>query len=102
VAGHTFKHGVSAGFLADLIAAPEDGDAIQALVSRAIEEVKGGADALVLLPPPSRMQRRALLASGFAPTNKRLRFIGKALQESALLDERAAAWHFTLGDFDFF
>ena len=53
VVGHTFKHGVSAGFLADLVAAPEDGAAIRALVSRAVAEVKGGADALVLLPPPS-------------------------------------------------
>jgi GNAT superfamily N-acetyltransferase len=102
VVGHTFKHGVSAGFLADLVAAPDDVEAIRSLVSRALEEVRGGADALVLLPPPSRLQRRALIASGFAPTNKRLRFIGKALHDGARLDERASAWHFTLGDFDFF
>jgi GNAT superfamily N-acetyltransferase len=102
VVGHTFKHGVSAGFLADLIAAPEDGAAVRALVSRALDEVRGGADALVLLPPPSRPHRRALLRSGFAPTNKRLRFIGKTLGEGARLDERPGAWHFTLGDFDFF
>jgi hypothetical protein len=48
------------------------------------------------------MHRRTLLQSGFLPTNKRLRFIGKALRAGARLDERAAAWHFTLGDFDFF
>ena len=40
--------------------------------------------------------------AGFAPTNKRLRFIGKALQDGARIDEAASAWHFTLGDFDFF
>jgi len=102
VVGHTFKHRVSAGFLADLVAEADDGEAIRSLLSRALEEVRGGADALVLLPPPSGAQRRALLASGFAPTNKRLRFIGKALHEGADLDERASAWHFTLGDFDFF
>jgi GNAT superfamily N-acetyltransferase len=102
VVGHTFKHGVSAGFLADLVAAPEDGDAVRALVARALAEVRGGADALVLLPPRARAQRRALLAAGFAPTNKRLRFIGKVLHRSARLDERREAWHFTLGDFDFF
>jgi Acetyltransferase (GNAT) domain len=102
VVGHTFKHSVSAGFLADLVAAPGDGDAVRALVARAVEEVKGGADALVLLPPPSRAQRRALLRAGFAPTNKRLRFIGKVLRDGARLDERKGAWHFTLGDFDFF
>ena len=56
----------------------------------------------MLLPPPARAHRRALLRSGFAPTNKRLRFIGKALHDDARLDERSEAWHFTLGDFDFF
>lgn len=102
VVGHTFKHGVSAGFLADLVAAPDGRDEIRALLGRAIAEVKGGADALVLLPPPSRAARRALLRSGFAPTNTKLRFIGKPLREGARLDERKGAWHFTLGDFDFF
>ena len=102
VVGHTFKHGVSAGFLADLVAAPEDGATIRALVSRAVAEVKGGADALVLLPPPSSTQRRALVRAGFAPTNKKLRCIGKPLHDGARIDERAGAWHFTLGDFDFF
>jgi hypothetical protein len=102
VVGHTFKHGVSAGFLADLVAAPDDRVAIKSLASRAVAEVRGSADALVLLPPPAQQQRRALLASGFAPTNKRLRFIGKVLRDGARLDGRAEAWHFTLGDFDFF
>ena len=102
VVGHTFKHGVSAGFLADLVVAPGGSNELRALLARAVEEVRGGADALVLLPPPGRSERRALLAAGFAPTNKKLRFIGKVLRESAHLDERAEAWHFTLGDFDFF
>jgi hypothetical protein len=102
VVGHTFKHGVSAGFLADLVAAPDDAQAVRALAARAVEEVRGGADALVLLPPPSRAHRRALARAGFAPTNKRLRFIGKALGDGVRLDGRAGAWHFTLGDFDFF
>jgi GNAT superfamily N-acetyltransferase len=102
VVGHTFKHGVSAGFLADLVVGPPGYRELRALVARALDEVRGGADALVLLPPPAREQRRALLAAGFAPTNKRLRFIGKALQDGAHLEERGEAWHFTLGDFDFF
>jgi GNAT superfamily N-acetyltransferase len=102
VVGHTFKHGVSAGFLADLVVGPKESAALRALLRRAVQEVRGGADALVLLPPPTRMHRRTLLQSGFLPTNKRLRFIGKALRAGARLDERAAAWHFTLGDFDFF
>ena len=102
VVGHTFKHGVSAGFLADLVVAPDAAVAVRALVARAVEEVKGGADALVLLPPPGSAQRRALVRAGFAPTNKKLRFIGKTLHDGARLDGAASAWHFTLGDFDFF
>jgi GNAT superfamily N-acetyltransferase len=102
VVGHTFKHGVSAGFLADLVAAPDDVTALRALVSRALDEVKGGADALVVLPPRARAQRRALMRSGFAPTNKHLRFIGKPLHEGVHVDASAKAWHFSLGDFDFF
>jgi GNAT superfamily N-acetyltransferase len=102
VVGHTFKHGVSAGFVADLVTAPDDTQALRALVSRAAGEVKGGADALVLLPPRASAQRRALVRAGFAPTNKKLRFIGKPLHDGVRIDERADAWHFTLGDFDFF
>jgi len=102
VVGHTFKHGVSAGFLADLVAAPEDAVAVRALVSHAADEVRGGCDALVLLPPRSRTHRRALARAGFAPTSKKLRFIGKPLHDGVRIDERAEAWHFTLGDFDFF
>lgn len=102
VVGHTFKHGVSAGFLADVVAAPNDGAAVRALVARAAEEVRGGADAIVLLPPRSGTHRRALARAGFAPTNKKLRFIGKPLVEGATLEPRPEAWHFTLGDFDFF
>jgi GNAT superfamily N-acetyltransferase len=102
VVGHTFKHGVSAGFVADLVTEPRATDEVRALLARAVDEVRGGADALVLLPPPSGASRRALVRSGFAPTNKRLRFIGKPLREGATLDESRGAWHFTLGDFDFF
>ena len=102
VVGHTFKHGVSAGFLADLVVAPDDTRAARALLSRAAAEVRGGADALVLLPPRAPAQRRALVRAGFAPTNKKLRFIGKPLRDGVSIDEHADAWHFTLGDFDFF
>lgn len=102
VVGHTFKHGVSAGFLADLVGAPAGRQEVRALLSRALDEVRGGVDALVLLPPPSRAHRRALLQAGFLPTNTKLRFIGKPLHDGVRVDERAEAWHFTLGDFDFF
>jgi hypothetical protein len=55
-----------------------------------------------VLPPRIPAQRRALARSGFAPTNTVLRFIGKPLHENVRIDGRAEAWHFTLGDFDFF
>ena len=102
VVGHTFKHGISAGFLADLVAAPEDGTAVRALAARALDEVKGGADAVVVLAPRVTAHRRALARAGFAPSKTVLRFIGKTLHEDAWIDERPEAWHFTLGDFDFF
>jgi hypothetical protein len=102
VVGHTFKHGVSAGFLADLVVAPGDPGSTRAVLRRSLDEVRGGADALVLLPPQDSATRRALVASGFAPTNKQLRFIGKTLHDDAYLVANRSAWHFTLGDFDFF
>jgi GNAT superfamily N-acetyltransferase len=102
VVGHTFKHGVSAGFVADLVVPPDDTRPTRALLSRAAAQVRGGADALVLLPPRAPAQRRALVRAGFAPTNKKLRFIGKPLRNGVRIDERPDAWHFTLGDFDFF
>jgi len=102
VVGHTVKHGVSAGFVADLVVAPDGREETRALLSRAVAEVRGGADALVLLPPPSPVQRRVLVGAGFAPTNKKLRFIGKTLHDGVHIDKRVDAWHFTLGDFDFF
>ena len=87
-----------------IIIASKAGDvsAVRALVARAAEEVRGGADALILLPPRAPAHRRALVRAGFAPTNKKIRFIGKKLHEGARLEEDARAWHFTLGDFDFF
>ncbi len=51
IVGHTFKHGVSAGFLADLVVRPGDTRSLRALLARSVDEVRGGADALVLLPP---------------------------------------------------
>ena len=62
VVGHTFKHGVSAGFRRRPRRRARRHAAVRALVSRAADEVKGGADALVLLPPRSRAHRRALAA----------------------------------------
>jgi GNAT superfamily N-acetyltransferase len=98
VVGHTVKQGVSSGFLADLVSEPDAEAERVALLRRAAAELD--ADALIALPP--RAQRRSFLRAGFLPTNRRIRFVGKILNPDGRLDPRAAAWHFTLGDFDFF
>ena len=95
VVGHTVKHGLSSGFLADLVAPREAERA--ALLRRCSEELASGTDALIALVP--RSQRRSFLRSGFLPTHRQIRFVGKSLDGSPLPH---SDWHFTLGDFDFF
>src|SRR5919201_511998 len=98
IVGHTVKQGVSSGFLADLVSPPDAHDERVALLRRAAAEVD--ADALIALPP--RAQRRSFLRAGFLPTNRKIRFVGKVLRPGERLDPDPGAWHFTLGDFDFF
>jgi GNAT superfamily N-acetyltransferase len=100
VMGHTVKHGVSSGFLADLVTRPGREPERIALLRRCVGELASGTDALIALPP--RGQGRSFLRAGFLPTHKRIRFIGKELNDATALDAEKAAWHFTLGDFDFF
>lgn len=95
IVGHTIKHGVSSGFLADLVA-PEEFECV-ALLRRCVQELAPGTDALIALVPGGH--RRAFLRTGFIPTHKRIRFVGKSLDGRAL---SGSNWHFTLGDFDFF
>lgn len=95
IVGHALKHGVSSGFLADLVA-PEETERV-ALLRRCVEELAPGTDALIALVPHEH--RLAFLRAGFLPTHKRIRFVGKSLDGRAL---PGANWHFTLGDFDFF
>ena len=99
VIGHTVKHGVSSGFVADLVTRPRERRAAGALLDRCVAELAPGTDALIALP--GRSQRPAFLRARFLPTHKRIRFIGKPLDDSAVL-ETQRDWHFTLGDFDFF
>jgi hypothetical protein len=48
-------------------------------------------------------EERRFLAHGFVPTPRTIRFIGKRLSGDAPpLPKRRDAWHFTLGDLDFF
>lgn len=99
VLGYAYRHGVSGGFLADMIAPAGERAAVAALLRRALEDVRGGADALIALPSPPRAHRVAFLQCGFLPTHKSIRFIGKRLRPEGRLD---GPWHFALGDFDFF
>ncbi len=95
IVGHTVKHGVSSGFLADLVA---PGDAERAaLLRRCSEELASGTDALIALVP--RSQRRSFVRAGFLPTHRQIRVIGKSLDGSPF---PPSDWHLTLGDFDFF
>lgn len=102
VVGHKLHSGISAGFVADLIVPPKATAETRALVRRCLAEVKGGADALVMLPPAVRAQRRALALLGFLPTPMRLRVIAKPLDPAVRLPEAGREWYFTLGDTDIF
>ena len=99
VMGHTVKHGVSSGFVADLVAAERNGRARVALLQRCVSELRDGTDALIALPGSA--DRRPFLRAGLLPTHKEIRFVAKPLRDPAVLNRRHL-WHFTLGDFDFF
>jgi len=59
------------------------------------------ADVAVALVNPG--EERRFLAAGFVPTPRAIRFIGKRLSADApALPRQRSAWHFTLGDLDFF
>ncbi len=59
------------------------------------------ADVAVAMVNPG--EERRFLAAGFVPTPRTIRFIGKRLSADAPeLPKRRSAWHFTLGDLDFF
>lgn len=66
---------------------------------RAIAAVE--ADVAVAMVNPG--EERTYLAAGFLPSPRSIRFIGKRLTDDAPpLPKRRDAWHFSLGDLDFF
>jgi GNAT superfamily N-acetyltransferase len=87
------RRGRTIAVLADLVAPREEQ---RALVRRAAAR----ASARVLFALPAPEQRPLFAALGFAPTPRRLHFMGKALAGRLNTDPRA--WRFTLGDTDFF
>jgi hypothetical protein len=79
--------------LADLAGAREE-------VPELLRQAAHASRARLLFGLPAPEQRRAFLAAGFLPTHLTLHFVGKPL--AAKLDTDPGAWHFTLGDTDFF
>jgi hypothetical protein len=91
--------GAALAVLADLVA-PGFAEA-RALVRRCLAEV-ATADAMAVLPPRDRAQRRALLSLGFLPGPLSVDFIARPLAEDVTISHDPADWHVALGDTDFF
>ena len=89
-------HAVWHGFSSAVICEAVGGTGILRRSVRAAD-----ADLAVAMVNPG--EERTYLAAGFVPTPRTIRFIGKRLTDDAPeLPKRRAAWHFTLGDLDFF
>jgi GNAT superfamily N-acetyltransferase len=95
VVGRKALRGIDAAFVADLVApSPRE----TAWLLRRVARAARGARVLLTLVPPG--QRAAYAAFGFVPTPMTIRLIGHALEGE--LPTGPDAWHFTLGDTDFF
>jgi GNAT superfamily N-acetyltransferase len=96
VVTHRRFRGHPVGVVADLIAVT--GRAARVLLRRAAHAARG--QALVAFVAPR--ERTRYLASGFVPTHRGLRLIGKPFAPGVELAAERAAWHLTLGDTDLF
>ena len=97
VLGHKVHGGISAAYVADLVA--PSARAARLLLRRCVAEARGGADAVIGLPGRNVS---AFVAAGFVPTPQTIRLIGKPLAEHAHLPTDGRNWHFSLGDSDIF
>ena len=89
VVTHATWHGLSSAIVC------EHGSGL----NRALRHV----DAQIAVAMVNPGEERRFLAHGFVPTPRTIRFIGKRLAADAPeLPKRRDAWHFTLGDLDFF
>jgi GNAT superfamily N-acetyltransferase len=89
---HAVWHGYSSAVVCEAVGGPK-------LLRRCVRAVD--ADIAVAMVNPG--EERTYLAAGFVPTPRTIRFIGKRLTDDAPeLPKRRDAWHFTLGDLDFF
>jgi GNAT superfamily N-acetyltransferase len=97
VLGHKVHGGISAAYVADLVA-PSARDA-HLLLRCCIADARGGADAVIALPGRTVA---AFVAAGFVPTPQAIRLIGKPLADGARLPADGRDWYFSLGDSDIF
>ncbi len=94
VVTHAVWHGFSSAVICDAA-----GSGLPSLLRRCARAV----DADLAVAIVNRGEERTYLAAGFVPTPRAIRFIGKRLTDDApALPKRRDAWHFTLGDLDFF
>jgi GNAT superfamily N-acetyltransferase len=94
VVTHAVWHGYSSAVVCDAV-----GGGVSSLLRRCVRAVD--ADVAVAMVNPG--EERAYLASGFVPTPRTIRFIGKRLAPNAPpLPRERRAWRFSLGDLDFF
>lgn len=70
---------------------------------RGLEHALRHVNARIAVAMVNPGEERRFLAHGFVPTTRKIRFIGKRLTDDAPpLPHDRTAWHFTLGDLDFF
>jgi hypothetical protein len=70
---------------------------------RGLERALRHVDAQIAVAMVNPGEQARFLVHGFVPTPRTIRFIGKRLTpEAPELPKRRDAWHFTLGDLDFF
>jgi len=94
VVTHAIWHGLSCAVICDAIG-PGKRSIVRVLAATV------DADVAVAMVNPG--EERAYLGAGFVPTPRTIRFIGKRLTPDARpLPHDRRAWHFTLGDLDFF
>jgi GNAT superfamily N-acetyltransferase len=94
VVTHAVWHGYSSAVICDAV-----GEGVGSLLRRCVSAVD--ADLAVAMVNPG--EERTYLLAGFTPTPRTIRFIGKRLTDDAPpLPKERRAWHFTLGDLDFF
>lgn len=95
VVGRKRLRGIGAAFVADLVA--PTARETRALLGLCVRAARGARVLLALLPA---VHARAYVAAGFVPTPQTIRLIGRALDGPLPVGPRA--WHFTLGDTDYF